>query len=41
MQTRSPTSSSSTLAPSATTVPVHSCPGVNSPNGGVIGKWPS
>src|ERR1700761_1863643 len=41
MHTRSPTLNSSTWLPSAATVPVHSWPGVNSPNGGVCGKCPS
>jgi hypothetical protein len=41
MHTRSPGANSSTRRPVAATVPVHSWPGVNSPNGGVCGKWPS
>src|SRR5579863_5764579 len=41
MQTRSPGANSSTPVPVAVTVPVHSWPGVNVPNGGVCGKWPS
>src|SRR5262245_16089774 len=41
MQTRSPMANSSTVSPSATTVPVHSCPGVKAPYGRVSGKCPS